>query len=78
MSLEPHASEIDEAGVQALVKTDLHVHAESTGRLLQEIERRRGWERHDHREIIDRVRRECEPRAWAPAGAESGDQRPLR
>jgi adenosine deaminase len=61
MSLELHASEIDKTSVLHLVKTDLHVHAESTGRLLQEIERRRGWERHDHREIIDRLRRECEP-----------------
>jgi adenosine deaminase len=61
MSLALGSEDFDKVAVQDLPKTDLHVHAESSGRLLQVIARRRGWKRSTHRDIIDRKMREFEP-----------------
>jgi len=68
--VDRYALEIDESSVRRMVKTDLHVHAESTGRLLQAIEQRRGRERTSHRDLIERHMRDTAPRTRSTPGSE--------
>jgi hypothetical protein len=60
-ALYPYSPDIHAEDVQHLPKSDNHVHAESTGRLTQVIEHRRGLTPYSHRAAVERVLRESPP-----------------
>jgi adenosine deaminase len=61
MALQPYAPDIDAGAVRHLPKTDLHVHAETFGRLMQAVLRRRGLPPYSHRTTIERHMTEMPP-----------------
>ena len=61
MPLHPYAPDIDASSVLHLPKTDLHVHAETAGRLLSVMDHRRDAPRYSHQAVVERQMLEVAP-----------------
>jgi adenosine deaminase len=61
MPLHPYAGDIDAATVWHLPKTDVHVHAETAGRVLHVTNRRRDNPQYTHQAVAERLMRETPP-----------------